>query len=266
MSRSRGFTLIELLVVIAIIAILAAILFPVFAKVREKARATSCTSNLKQLGLAFAQYTQDNDETYPNIAADFNTSGWASEVYPYVKSAGVYKCPDDSTVPTAATQQVVSYGANYNVTNPTNNANYVAGNSNPATLAQLAAPAATVLLFEVQGRQTILTGPAATDESADGTCGKDFWSGQPSAYIGKYATGNPPAQKLTLISTGTVHTSGSNFLAGDGHVKFLMPGRISGGYNAASATTAQTADNAAGTGSLDNGGGSGSATLTFSIY
>ena len=65
MSRKSGFTLIELLVLIAIIAILAAILFPVFAKVREKARQISCLSNMKQLGLGFAQYTQDNDEAYP---------------------------------------------------------------------------------------------------------------------------------------------------------------------------------------------------------
>ncbi|MCW3060774.1 MAG: prepilin-type N-terminal cleavage/methylation domain, partial [Capsulimonas sp.] len=65
MKRNDGFTLIELLVVIAIIAILAAILFPVFAKAREKARQTTCASNLRQLGLAMLQYVQDNDETFP---------------------------------------------------------------------------------------------------------------------------------------------------------------------------------------------------------
>ncbi len=65
MQQRRGFTLIELLVVIAIIAILAAILFPVFAQAREKARQTTCTSNLKQIGTAFMMYVQDYDETYP---------------------------------------------------------------------------------------------------------------------------------------------------------------------------------------------------------
>ena len=103
-----GFTLIELLVVIAIIAILAAILFPVFAKVREKARQTSCASNLKQLSLACIQYQQDNDETLVNAwygnagwqASDPNPAApkykWMDAVYPYVKSTAVYTCPDDA--------------------------------------------------------------------------------------------------------------------------------------------------------------------------
>src|SRR5579872_1765147 len=100
MNRNKGFTLIELLVVIAIIAILAAILFPVFAKVREKARQTSCLSNEKQLGLGFVQYVQDNDETYPLDGAYSGTDlgqGWGGQIYPYVKSTGVYHCPDDPT-------------------------------------------------------------------------------------------------------------------------------------------------------------------------
>ncbi|MDR3710712.1 MAG: DUF1559 domain-containing protein, partial [Capsulimonadaceae bacterium] len=89
-SRTHeGFTLIELLVVIAIIAILAAILFPVFAKAREKARQASCQSNMKQLGIGFVQYVQDYDERFPS------TAYWGSQIYPYEKSTGVFKCPDD---------------------------------------------------------------------------------------------------------------------------------------------------------------------------
>ncbi len=99
-----GFTLIELLVVIAIIAILAAILFPVFAQAREKARQISCLSNLKQIGLAFLMYTQDYDETFPSTTqanggcaplSDWwgAGGGWTTWVNPYIKAGGLYHCP-----------------------------------------------------------------------------------------------------------------------------------------------------------------------------
>ena len=93
----RGFTLIELLVVIAIIAILAAILFPVFARARENARRTSCSSNLKQIGLGILQYVQDYDETMPghNMRAPQNQY-WMDIVQPYVKSSQLFVCPSHS--------------------------------------------------------------------------------------------------------------------------------------------------------------------------
>src|SRR5437763_17019901 len=99
-----GFTLIELLVVIAIIAILAAILFPVFAQAREKARTISCLSNNKQVGLAFMQYVQDFDETFPpsrftttpNDTAN-RSSPWTVSILPYTKNVQIYECPSDPT-------------------------------------------------------------------------------------------------------------------------------------------------------------------------
>src|SRR5436853_1139510 len=105
-QNRAAFTLIELLVVIAILAILAGILFPVFAQAREKARQTSCLSNGKQLGLALFMYVQDYDETYPwsvhacsavgggNCTVPVNSvDTWADLTYPYVKSDGAYGCP-----------------------------------------------------------------------------------------------------------------------------------------------------------------------------
>ena len=89
-----GFTLIELLVVIAIIALLAAILFPVFARARENARKTSCQNNLKQIGLGFAQYSQDFDETLPcGYSAGPPARDWANDVAPYLKSTQLQQCP-----------------------------------------------------------------------------------------------------------------------------------------------------------------------------
>lgn len=120
----RGFTLIELLVVIAIIAILAAILFPVFAKAREKARQSSCLSNIKQLTLAVLQYCQDYDERFPYRGANCNaTARWGGlplqHVIPYVKSTQIYQCP--SMTPrnycgnVAASMAAQVPGSSYNV-------------------------------------------------------------------------------------------------------------------------------------------------------
>src|SRR5450759_194666 len=109
--RKNGFTLIELLVVIAIIAILAAILFPVFAQARAKARGAACLSNIKQIALGMTMYAQDYDETFPQWKWDQSWNGgigspggptndatsiWWNAIYPYVKNVQVFNCPDNN--------------------------------------------------------------------------------------------------------------------------------------------------------------------------
>ena len=142
----KGFTLIELLVVVAIISLLAAILFPVFARARENARRVSCLSNEKQLGLGMLQYAQDYDEKFPNLAnVSTGQSGfytWDDAIYPYVKSNQVYQCP---SVPNQNTR---AYSMNW----------WVAGSgisswtptipNHSATLASIPRAANTVLLIE----------------------------------------------------------------------------------------------------------------------
>ena len=238
LNPRRGFTLIELLVVIAIIAILAAILFPVFAKAREKARQISCLSNDKQLGLSFTQYTQDNDELFPNGTQGTTGGtpgqsgrGWAAQVFAYVKSTALYHCPDDPTPdgtnPAGATTYPVSYGFSEGL----------AG----ASLASLGSDTRSVLLCEVVG--------VATDPTMLGTAGNvssgDFGSvasdGNPqgwSGLTGRFATGvmsGAPSQIGSANSDYDAamgrHTDGSNFLLADGHAKWLRSTSVSTGGN-----------------------------------
>ncbi len=213
MSRRYGFTLIELLVVIAIIAILAAILFPVFAKAREKARQASCQSNLKQVGLAIAQYMQDYDEKYPyagNGTDDpyvaVNVCGWrgwlSNVVMPYVKNNQLFVCPSDgnnyynvgtTTVPTGDSRfYKVSYCYNYaaaiNSTTPSSTNVPGAGGAMGATVR----PAELCMVWDSANRW------------ADGT--NAFGRDVAQAFAGN-------------DNYGQRHNALANFLYADGHVK-----------------------------------------------
>jgi prepilin-type N-terminal cleavage/methylation domain-containing protein/prepilin-type processing-associated H-X9-DG protein len=154
MQRRKGFTLIELLVVIAIIAILAAILFPVFARAREKARQSSCLSNIKQISLGALMYAQDYDEAVPESLDRDQHSYWFEKIMPYVMNEQVFVCP--STTSTSMT------GWNYGLVNQTSgyrgstrtfthpDGHSVAGRATPIMLAEVRAPAETAYISDAQ--------------------------------------------------------------------------------------------------------------------
>jgi len=144
---NKGFTLIELLVVIAIIAILAAILFPVFARARENARRASCSSNLKQIGLGLMQYTQDYDEQLVPIAWPNGGNGvgqWPQLIQPYVKSTQLFQCPSSPSKDTRRADAGNWAGTQY----PQINRSYGHNRPAPRSLSQVQAPATRIQVTE----------------------------------------------------------------------------------------------------------------------
>lgn len=199
--RRRGFTLIELLVVIAIIAILAAILFPVFARARENARKANCQSNLKQLGTAIMMYTQDYDETYTPAYVINPTVVWPQLLTPYIKNTGVFRCPSDPDAwPILSNTMALSYIPNYNMHPPLD---YVGAAG--ISMAQVQRPAETITLAE----------------NADGSTGnlvpncQYAWGTTGSAASSGYS----PWARVSLRR----HSDGSNYVFADGHVKWMPP-------------------------------------------
>jgi len=212
-TSKKGFTLIELLVVIAIISILAAILFPVFARARENARRTSCMSNLKQIGLGILMYSQDYDEKFPQARVELTASkvtatnpyGWADALQPYVKSVQLFQCPSETEGP---------------IDDPTSiNPGYSDYWYNRMLSGESQAAVAAV-------SQTVMNG--------DG-------NGNSSRYNGNGCTSSADALAVDTLCTSAIHTvnvgstnmlgrhlDGANYSFADGHVKWLKGAGTSG--------------------------------------
>lgn len=247
-QKFQAFTLIELLVVIAIIAILAAILFPVFAQVREKARQTSCASNEKQLGVAVLQYVQDYDEAWP-MAIDWG-NGWTPDqtwmgiIQPYVKTFAIYGCPTDGEAfiktPTKANwgNNGVSYAANaYTAgTDPVTLLDVPRGpfffkaswvNLTPTVDAKINFPTETIMVAEKFAADTDRAGWTFNCLTAGWTVGVFTGPGivgDPYQLIPNGSTN--PATPYPNGPNGAVsahHHGRANFLFCDGHVKSMLP-------------------------------------------
>jgi len=146
MNRRQGFTLIELLVVIAIIAILAAILFPVFAQAREKARAASCLSNTKQISLGIAMYAQDYDEKIPILGVIAENRGrWMWQIYPYVKNKSIFTDPNTPSNEYDGTQFTDRTGYGWSLVLRAS-VGYGTTSADGFALAQISKPAQTIVV------------------------------------------------------------------------------------------------------------------------
>lgn len=225
-TKLHAFTLIELLVVIAIIALLAAILFPVFARARENARRTSCLSNLKQMGLGFQQYAQDFDERLPIYSANDTVTGstnadaqarasvgWAVLLQPYIKSSQLLQCPSEKRRANINNSPLVDY------TDYPYNAEICGG---AATFASISTPLSsftyvtnTLLSFDGWSEGGTFTGAAAFVVRASGYTlyYRQDGSNTHPTYVGYYQAAHR-------------HLDGMNMLFVDGHSKWMSPDKV----------------------------------------
>ncbi|HEY3298794.1 MAG TPA: DUF1559 domain-containing protein [Armatimonadota bacterium] len=235
--KRNGFTLIELLVVIAIIAILAAILFPVFAKAREKARQTSCLANVKQLGLSLIMYMSDYDQTYPNNdglvnssgaytgtrvlndkSSDIYTRGWANHLNTYVKSAAMFKCPSASN----GNKVGVACDYAYNYYLGADGTNWGIGGAGGAYTYYYALSCAGQFWSQKPLSES------AVDQPAVVAC---FWEnymtdspGQTPTYLDGSSATMANGVSHIFFAPSVRHISGTNVCAADGHAKYVMWG------------------------------------------
>ena len=234
LRRRTGFTLIELLVVIAIIAILAAILFPVFAQAREAARRTQCINNCKQLGTALNMYAQDFDENLPAYVfgnpsptwASWSYASWVPIVQPYIKNNGVFTCPSGNTTSykgPAGSQINVNYGYNEWIQNINGGWNAMSklanGGAGGAGVADIAVIA-----------DTYPQNPGIFNDWTTGT-----WTGSPTPKPAGFGLIRLLCANGYNGTTCTPRHSdgGASVVFADGHAKFITGGAMTGGNSVA---------------------------------
>ena len=274
-TQRAAFTLIELLIVVAILAVLSALLFPVFARARSAAQRSTCQSNLKQLSAAFDLYLTDWDGTYPNSWQDrrsafgeITNSWWDVQVADYVKNDGVFRCPTNDTESFSVHQAFNAQGVK------TRQVNYALNNQllrcppgafrfsydgeplDPATQTDVESPAETILLAEKMLDEAHHV-PNAPNERGNQSQEIDVW-------FHLTAPGLDPADwNPTWGVARALHDKGSNFLFTDGHVKYLRlqdtfaaapPSKTGGDAGLVPPGTSSTTDT--GTPSGTTGGGS----------
>jgi len=245
-SRHSGFTLIELLIVITIIAILAAILLPVFARAREKARQANCASNLKQLGAAMRMYVDDHDGAYPYtvFANQTNFYYWCHAIFPYVKNSAVYECPtsawpisshrDFQTLPLSPADLALIPRLSYGMPMAVENFGYEIGAWMPPPIfgwrvrmrndAEIEYPATTMLLLDnwdhigvYATEQNLRGNPSWAATTSGGERNNLRWTLQLLNWGGHDLTGGQQ-------SIAPRHSGGWNVAFADGHVKWKPMG------------------------------------------